>query len=85
MSKTKAHTAYSHRPLLVETSQIRDGRIMDGLRQAQYLLETTDHAVERIAGQIGFGSPTTFRERFKRLVGASPQAYRRSFHVRRPS
>ncbi len=49
------------------------------LRQAQYLLETTDHSVERIAGQVGFGSPTTFRERFKRLVGTSPQAYRRAF------
>ncbi len=49
------------------------------LRQAQYLLETTDHSVERIAGQVGFGSPTTFRDRFKRLVGASPRAYRRAF------
>jgi transcriptional regulator GlxA family with amidase domain len=49
------------------------------LRQAQYLLETTDHAVERIAFQIGFGSPTTFRDRFKGLVGTSPQAYRRAF------
>lgn len=49
------------------------------LRQAQYLLETTDHSVERIAGQVGFGSPTTFRDRFKRLVGTSPHAYRRAF------
>ncbi len=49
------------------------------LRQAQYLLETTGHSVERIAGQVGFGSPTTFRDRFKQLVGASPQAYRRAF------
>lgn len=49
------------------------------LRQAQYLLETTDHAVERIAVQVGIGSSTTFRDRFKRLVGTSPQAYRRAF------
>ncbi len=49
------------------------------LRRAQYLLETTDHSVERVAGQVGFGSPTTFRERFRGLVGASPQAYRRAF------
>jgi len=49
------------------------------LRHAQYLLETTGHSVERIAGQVGFGSPTTFRDRFKQLVGASPQAYRRAF------
>ncbi|MFB9909437.1 GlxA family transcriptional regulator [Allokutzneria oryzae] len=49
------------------------------LRQAQYLLETTAHSVERIAAQVGFGSPTTFRDRFKRLVGTSPHAYRRAF------
>lgn len=49
------------------------------LRQAQYLLETTGHPVERIASQVGFGSPTTFRDRFKQLVGTSPQAYRRAF------
>ena len=47
--------------------------------RAQQLLETTGHAVERIALQVGFGSPTTFRDRFKRLVGTSPQAYRRTF------
>ncbi len=49
------------------------------IRQAQYLLETTGHSVERIAIQVGFGSQTTFRDRFKRLVGTSPQAYRRAF------
>jgi transcriptional regulator GlxA family with amidase domain len=49
------------------------------LRRAQYLLETTGHPVEAVAGQVGFGSATTFRDRFKRLVGTSPQAYRRSF------
>lgn len=49
------------------------------LRQAQALLETTDQPVERIAQRVGFGSPTTFRERFKQVVGASPQAYRRAF------
>jgi transcriptional regulator GlxA family with amidase domain len=49
------------------------------LRRAQYLLETTGHSVERIAGQVGFGSATTFRDRFKRLVGTSPAAYRRAF------
>jgi transcriptional regulator GlxA family with amidase domain len=52
------------------------------IRQAQALLETTDHTVERIAEQTGFGSATTFRDRFKRLVGISPQAYRRSFRGR---
>lgn len=49
------------------------------IRQAQHLLETTADAVDRIAGQVGFGSPTAFRERFKRVVGTSPRAYRLAF------
>jgi transcriptional regulator GlxA family with amidase domain len=49
------------------------------VRQAQHLLETTEHSVERIGAQVGFGSPTTFRDRFKRTTGVSPQTYRRSF------
>ncbi|MCK1797565.1 helix-turn-helix domain-containing protein [Streptomyces sp. XM4193] len=49
------------------------------IRRAQHLLETTDHAVERVGAQVGFGSPTAFRDRFKRTTGVSPHAYRRSF------
>ncbi|MDR7273691.1 GlxA family transcriptional regulator [Catenuloplanes atrovinosus] len=49
------------------------------IRRAQHLLETTGHPVDRIAGQVGFGSPTAFRERFRRTVGTSPAAYRSAF------
>ncbi|MEU3902707.1 helix-turn-helix domain-containing protein [Streptomyces goshikiensis] len=49
------------------------------IRQAQYLLENTGHPVERIASQVGFGSPTAFRDRFRRVAGTSPNAYRRAF------
>jgi transcriptional regulator GlxA family with amidase domain len=49
------------------------------IRQAQHLLETTRHSVERIGAQVGFGSPTAFRDRFKKTVGVSPHTYRRSF------
>ncbi|MEU4626461.1 helix-turn-helix domain-containing protein [Actinoplanes sp. NPDC023801] len=49
------------------------------IRQAQHLLETTGQPVETIAGQVGFGSPTAFRDRFKRVVGTSPHAYRTAF------
>lgn len=52
------------------------------VRQAQHLLETTEHTVERIAAQVGFGSPTAFRDRFKRTTGVSPHAYRRAFRAR---
>lgn len=49
------------------------------VRQAQHLLETTDHSVDRIAVRVGFGSPTAFRDRFRRVVGTSPHSYRASF------
>ena len=49
------------------------------IRRAQRLLETTGHPVERIAGMVGFGSPTSFRDLFKDLVGTSPRDYRRAF------
>jgi len=49
------------------------------IRRAQYLLETTAHPVERIASQVGFNSPTSFRDQFRRLVSTSPNAYRRAF------
>jgi transcriptional regulator GlxA family with amidase domain len=52
------------------------------VRQAQHLLEVTTHPVDRIASQVGFGSPTAFRERFKRIVGTSPYAYRAAFQDR---
>lgn len=52
------------------------------VRRAQYLLENSDYSVERIAQQAGFGSPTAFRERFRRVVGTTPQAYRSAFHGR---
>ncbi|MDT8911437.1 helix-turn-helix domain-containing protein [Amycolatopsis sp. PS_44_ISF1] len=55
------------------------------VRQAQYLLEVTGHSVDRIAGQVGFGSVTAFRERFKRVVGTSPQAYRTAFRAPDPA
>ncbi|MEV4440357.1 helix-turn-helix domain-containing protein [Streptomyces sp. NPDC049577] len=55
------------------------------VRRAQYLLEHTSHPVERVARQVGFGSPTAFRDRFRRVVGTSPQAYRAAFRGRVPA
>ena len=49
------------------------------IRRAQVLLETSDQAVERIGILVGFGSPAGFRDQFRRLVGTSPQSYRRTF------
>ncbi|MEU9170390.1 helix-turn-helix domain-containing protein [Streptomyces sp. NPDC048420] len=52
------------------------------VRRAQYLLENTGHPVERVARQAGFGSPTAFRERFRKVVGTTPQSYRAAFHAK---
>ncbi|SDS48064.1 GlxA family transcriptional regulator [Actinoplanes derwentensis] len=49
------------------------------VRRAQHLLEATDQPIEVIAGQVGFGSPTAFRDRFRRVAGTSPHAYRSTF------
>jgi transcriptional regulator GlxA family with amidase domain len=53
------------------------------IRRAQHLLETTGEPVDRIGDAVGFGSPTAFRDRFKRIVGTSPHHYRRSFRTSR--
>jgi len=49
------------------------------VRRAQQLLETTGHAVERVASLAGFRSATTLRVQFQQIVGTSPKAYRRVF------
>ena len=43
------------------------------------LLETTDLSVEQVAEAVGIASAAVLRERFRRIVGTSPQSYRRSF------
>lgn len=52
------------------------------IRHAQELLETTDYGVERIARQVGFPSPSTFRTLFRRATGVTPRAYRVAFQGR---
>jgi len=55
------------------------------VRRAQRLLETTNLAIERVAGEVGFGSATVMREHFGTVVGTSPLSYRRAFsRVGRP-
>lgn len=49
------------------------------VRRAQSLLETTKHTVDEIAHQSGFADAQLLRTHFKRFVGTSPTAYRRTF------
>ena len=47
--------------------------------QAQRLLETTTLSIDRLAGEVGFGSSAVLREHFAEVLGTSPLAYRRAF------
>ncbi|WP_101848275.1 GlxA family transcriptional regulator [Zhihengliuella sp. ISTPL4] len=49
------------------------------LDEARRLLEVTDFSVDQIASECGFGSPTTFRQRFVDAYRVSPSQYRRRF------
>ncbi len=52
------------------------------VRQAQQMLETTTLGIEQVATRCGFESAASFRDRFGRIAGLSPSAYRRSFNAR---
>lgn len=49
------------------------------VRRAKELLEVTDLPVDRIAREVGFRSPSTFRHHFGRFTRTTPREYRRSF------
>ncbi|MCM1948299.1 helix-turn-helix domain-containing protein [Streptomyces sp. G2] len=53
--------------------------IQQRVARAQHLLETTDLAVDDIAGQVGFATGTSLREHLHAAIGVSPMAYRRTF------
>ncbi|WP_073485130.1 GlxA family transcriptional regulator [Streptoalloteichus hindustanus] len=53
--------------------------LLQRLRHAQRLLETTDLSVERIAGRAGLGTAANLRRRMRAEFGVGPAAYRRTF------
>jgi AraC family transcriptional regulator, transcriptional activator FtrA len=53
--------------------------LLQRVRRAQHLLESTDEPVERIASLAGFGSAPNLRQHFTRVVGVPPMSYRRTF------
>ena len=46
---------------------------------ARRMLESTTASVEQVAARCGLGTAAILRHHFTRVVGTSPQAYRRSF------
>jgi transcriptional regulator GlxA family with amidase domain len=53
--------------------------IQQRVGRARHLLESTDLAVDEIAGQVGFAGGTSLREHLHAAIGVSPLAYRRTF------
>lgn len=51
------------------------------LTRAQRLLESTGLSLDAIAGQTGFGSAVSLRQRFVSVLGTTPSAYRRAFRL----
>lgn len=49
------------------------------IRRARSLLETTNHSIDRIAAESGFGSSSQFRTTFRQAVGTPPGRYRQTF------
>ncbi|MEV0116476.1 helix-turn-helix domain-containing protein [Streptomyces sp. NPDC050844] len=47
--------------------------------RARALLEETDHTVDRIAADAGFGTAASLRQHFQAGLGVSPGAYRMTF------
>ena len=75
LSERSLHRRFREQTGLTPTRWLQTARV----RRPQQLLEDSDLGVERIADRVGLGSPTTFRDTFKRVSGTTPQAYRRAF------
>ena len=55
--------------------------LIQRVRRAQELLETTDDSIETVAAAAGMGTATTLRRHFHRTVGVPPDAYRQTFRT----
>jgi AraC family transcriptional activator FtrA len=53
--------------------------LIQRVRRAQHLLESSDQPVERIASLAGFGTAANLRAHFTKIVGVAPIQYRRCF------
>lgn len=49
------------------------------IEEAKQMLETGDEPIEAIADAVGYQDAASFRRIFKRIVGATPAAYRRRY------
>ncbi len=54
------------------------------IEEAKVALQSSDKLITNIAFDVGFNSKTTFNTTFKKLVGHTPSAYRKSLLERNP-
>ena len=59
-----------------------DWLVNERLQQSRDLLETTAMPVERIAELVGFQTPVSFRQHFKKRFQVSPRDWRKTFGVK---
>jgi AraC family transcriptional activator FtrA len=61
-------------------SSVGEWLLVERLRHARQLLETKgDASLDDIAAASGFGTPATMRHHFRRRLGTTPGAYRKTF------
>lgn len=60
-------------------STVNNWLLGERLASSQRLLESTGHAVEKVAELSGFGSTVSLRHHFRRAFGVSPTAWRQTF------
>jgi AraC family transcriptional regulator, transcriptional activator FtrA len=58
--------------------------LIQRVRRAQHLLESSDQPIERIASLAGFGTAANLRQHFTRIMVAPPMHYRRTFRGEHP-
>jgi transcriptional regulator GlxA family with amidase domain len=52
------------------------------VRYAQELLETTSLSMDAVAEAVGFSAASSFRQRFRAIVGTSPSDYRHLYRAK---
>jgi len=55
--------------------------IQQRVARARHLLESSDLAVDQIAGRVGFATGASLRQHLHAAIGVSPQVYRRTFQT----
>lgn len=51
------------------------------INKAREILQFSPTSIDQVAWQVGYSEPSAFRKVFHRIVGLTPNEYRRRFHV----